>query len=172
MSDIASSLRGARAYLDMNIKSVSSALRISDKTLTALEKYADEDDPKVAELIDFYENLGLRFVRENGTVTGILHSDEVRKLVISASNGPNPDEDMESLRKAIRIINGLVFNLRRVDRSKADIGDTMDVHFPISARNFVVDILKKWGSDKPYVELHKPDGGKNKLAEQNLDNLF
>jgi hypothetical protein len=172
MSDIASSLRGARAYLDMNIKSVSSALRISDKTLTALEKYADEDDPKVAELIDFYENLGLRFVRENGAITGILHSDEVRKLVISASNGPNPDEDMENLRKAIRIINGLVFNLRRVDRSKADIGDTMEVHFPTSARDFVVDILKKWSSDKPYVEFHEPDGSKRKFSEESLRDLF
>lgn len=172
MSDIASSLRGARAYLDMNIKSVASALRMSDKTLTALEKYADEDDPKVAELIDFYENLGLRFVREEGTITGILHSDEVRKLVISASNGPNPDEDMESLRKAIRIINGLVFNLRRVDRSKANIGDTMDVHFPVSARSFVLDILGQWAADKPYVELHEPDGRKAKLSERDLATLF
>lgn len=172
MSNVASSLRGARAYLDMNIKSVASALRMSDRTLTALEKYADEDDPKVAELVEFYENLGLRFVREGGTISGILHSDEVRKLVISASNGPNPDEDIESLQKAIRIINGLVFNLRRVDRTKADIGDTLEVHFPVSARNFVLDILGKWASDKPYVELHEPDGRKARLAKLNLETLF
>lgn len=172
MSDIASSLRGARAYLDMNVKSVSSALRISDKTLTALEKYADEDDPKVAELIEFYENLGLRFVREDGAIAGILHSDEVRKLVISASKGPNPDQDMESLRRAIKIINGLVFNLRRVDRSKANVADTMDVHFPVSARNFVFEILRKWAHDKPYLELHEPDGRRAKLSEQNLEALF
>jgi len=172
MSHIASSLRSARAYLDMNVKSVATAMRISDKTLTQIEKYADEDDPKVADLVDFYESLGLRFVREGGRITGILHSDEVRRLVISAAKGPNPDEDMASLQKAIKIINGLVFNLRRTDKTKANISDTMEAHFPVSARPFVTEILGKWVAERPYVELLEADGTRTSPNKTGFKSVF
>ncbi|MDA5558690.1 hypothetical protein [Shimia sp. MMG029] len=172
MSDIASSLRSARAYLDMNVKSVASALRMSDKTLTQIEKFGDPDDPKVAELIDFYEDLGLKFVREGKEIRGILHSDEVRKLAISAAKGPNPDEDIESLRRAVRIINGLVYNLRRVEKTKANIADTMEVHFPVSARDFVKKIISDWLSERPYVEIISPDGKKQTLDKGLIEKLL
>lgn len=171
MSNLASCLRGARAFLQMNTKSVARALRVSDRVVTKLELDANEDDPHAAQLIMFYEDLGVRFLKECETIRSIAPNN-VKKLVLSASGHANPDESINKLLTYLRHIGGLVYNQKTLDKTKASRYDTIEVHIPVPVRVLVREILRVWCQTEPALEIHFSDGSVTNLTEANVDNLL
>ena len=167
-AECASYLRGARALLNLKIKSVARALRFSDKTLTQLERDADEREPKARDLIQFYEDLGLHFTREGPRITSVVLTDYVNLLVLSLRKHGTPDQAVDRLCNEMRYIGGLVYNLKQVDKTKASKYDTIEVHFPVPTRGMAREILCRWFEEEGGIEVMDNDGNAVSMTRENV----
>ena len=160
----------------MNVKSLSRALRVSDKVVTQLEQVADENkDARVKKLILFYEDLGIEFRRENdepnGNVIGVVLRD-VRKLVLTAAHEANPEKLINDLLMGMRHIAGLIYNLKTTDKSKASLYDTIEIHFPVPVRGMARDILCKWLDRESPFKIVLPDGEEIPMNKSSIEQFF
>ena len=178
----ASYLRAARSILNLDNKSVARGLRISDRTLTRLEQFASPDDERVARIFQFYEDLGLKFVREESAnadgetiypVAAITRTDDVNQVVLRTKDSPDPAAAIEKLCTGLRHIGGLVYNLRLEDKGTASAFDTMEAHIPVPARVLARHILNSWVADKgnPSIEVRNNEGENKKFRLLNRSNI-
>lgn len=169
MNNLPIVLSAARALLQMNVKDVAAALKMSDKTITQLEGDADIADPKVTRLLQFYEDLGIEFSRdEKGPVGVSIASGQVRKLVFTFAGDAEPNARLRKLHHLLRNIAGMVSHTSIRDKSKASLEDTVEVHFPIETRQLVGSLLASW------IEREGPFGqvvGKNDVLEVTAENV-
>ena len=173
-AEFAACLKGARAFLQLNVKSVARALRMSDKTLTDLEKDATEGESKAEVLAQFYEDLGLLFTMEGNRRVGVVLTTNARRVVISAKEYTDPPATVERLCKAMRHVGGLAYNLRTYDKTKSSVSDTMECHFPITTRTMVREILCRWfeedeeSGEKATLIVVQPNGEEIELNRENV----
>ena len=152
-------LEAARALLQMNAKSVARALRMSDRTLSQMERFAGKTHPKLPEIIELYRDLGLKVdVSEDRKgaieIVGIALQDDVRRVVLTADQSDSrPGETITRLQKKMRHVGGMVYNLKILDRGKAAAHDTIEAHFPLPTRNMVRDILIDWLETETPIKL-------------------
>ena len=174
-------LRAARHVLGLNVKSVARALRLSDKTLTQVERFATEMKGNAGELVQFYEDLGLEFQRDaNGDIVGVNSSPNIHRLVIKAEDS-DPDGTIERLCRHMRHVGGMAYNLKLTNKGVAARFDTIDVHFPVSTRIMVRDRLERWfdeerqdgpKSKKGRLKLIRPDGKETVINKKNVKELI
>ena len=171
MSKLALCLSAARACLQMTVKSVARTLRVSDRVVTQLEQMADESDPRVAQLILMYEDLGLRFHRVDGEIVGVMPND-VKKVTLSAVRHANPEKSLQKLLIQMRHIGGLVYNMKSADKSKASMNDTIELHFPLPVRALVHDIFRVWNDTEAPFDILHPDGSRTRMNQENIESLL
>lgn len=182
MSQVAMYLSAARACLQLNVKSVARALRVSDRLVTRVEQNSKESEPFVKQLLLMYEDLGLEFQldssgsSESKKVQGIVIRN-VKRLVLTAQDARNPEEIIDELLMRMRHIGGLVYNLKVLNRSTASQYDTIEIHFPVAVRGVAHSILHDWVDDCVEAErtIHILDPGgadRKELSKMELENFF
>jgi hypothetical protein len=162
-------LSAARALLDLKVKTVATAARMSDKTITQLENDADPLDNRTTKLIDLYQDLGLRFERNAKEIIGVSLSPSLRRLTFSFVGAANPDDRISRLKNILRNVSGIVWMPYVVSTDTALNYDTVDVHFPIETRELIAKLLARWIADEGKFNQVLPDG---KVIAVTPDNVF
>ena len=172
----ASYLRGARALLGLNVKSVARAMRYSDKTLTDLEKSADSrKDRKATALARFYEDLGLKFDWEGEFDIGnVAWTRDVRPFVLCFKTYAQPATVADDFCQEMRYIGGFAYNLKLTDKTKASPYDTIEAYFPVVSRNLACELVIRWLADPKHDKLVLQRGGTEEviLDEGNVREYF
>lgn len=172
----ASYLRGARALLGLNVKSVARALRYSDKTLKDIERSADGRNRKVKALAQFYEDLGLKFAWVGLSIEGVDWTREVRPLVLCFKDYDDAAATADDFCGKMRYIGGFAYNLKLTDKTKASPYDTVEAHFPVVTRHMARELLGSWLGEKAHdkgLQLLPNDGGDAvPVTKDNFQNLL
>ena len=138
-------LAAARSLLSMSVKSVAAALRVSDKKITQIEHDADPDDPKVVQLIQLYEDLGLTFdYSPDNIINGVHISPSMNRVTFNFSSSPNPFERILRLEHKMRHIRGVTFTTWLKDKGTASPKDSVDMHIPVEVRDLAAKLLRNW----------------------------
>lgn len=167
----ASYLRGGRALLGLNVKSVARALRFSDKTVTDMEKSADGENGKVQALVQFYEDLGLKFTCVGYSIEGVVWTRAVKPLVLCFRGYDNAAAMVDDFCKRMRYIRGFAYNLKLTDKTKASAYDTVEAHFPVVTRNMARELLGGWLADDTHAHLELLSNDGSLQVTMTKDNL-
>jgi hypothetical protein len=173
MNTLALSLAAARAMLQMNVKSVAAAIRISDRTISKLENDADIEDNNAQGLIEFYEDCGLSFQRDqNNEIIGVVASPDLRRITLIFPDQTNPSDRIKEIRHALRQIRGVVSKTYSTDKSTASLDNAIELHIPVAARPLAVKSISDLLLQSTSMQFIDKDGTTKALTPNLLTAFF